>query len=1083
MDVFVNRHERKAGRKVGRNKRSAVTANDAKRVSVDAVTALRLLRPTLATLAFLSLFAIIAPLYAQTASIKVDFQREILPILSDRCFLCHGPDEGTRQADMRLDLRNDLLDHVEANSPDDSEIWIRISSNDELERMPPPESNLSLTDIEKELIRQWIEEGANWSRHWSLEPLPKTVEIPEVVDSKWPANPIDRFVLAKLESMEQTPTQVAPRWRWLRRVTFDLTGLPPTPDEIGAFENDLSPEAFETVVARLLSSPRFGEQMAISWFDAARYADSYGYQSDLLSPTWPWRDWVIRAINENLSYDQFLTWQLAGDLLPDATTDQILATTFNRLHRMTNEGGSIELEWHTEYVADRVNTFGTSILGMTFECARCHDHKFDAITHQDYYNLFAFFNNIDEWGMYNDSSRVPTPSLLLPNDEQQRSMSAARMELERAKSAVDDYRASMSSITSVPAEAMNSELQIAPIAAFDFESLVDNKWLTNEICADQPGETGPANILVPGKTGNGIKLTGDDDVSIGKVENGLNPWERFAVSMWVWIPEDLNDVVLLHHTGGTDVGVFGTNLTLFEGKFRFSMSRFWPGNALAIESNRAAKKGKWTHIVIANEATGSADGLQLYVDSVSENHILRDYLTKRPDTGGNGFTLGARFRSAGFKNGIIDELKVFDRPLSAVEVRVLTGTAASDVESRISPSDRAQHALLVDKKYNELAATRAAACKSLLDAQTDILEVSVMREMDQVQVAWVLARGNYDSPRTDSNRAHRIAPSALPPFGDETSNNRLSLARWLTGSEHPLTSRVAVNRLWSNFFDSGLVATMNDFGVQGHRPTHPELLDWLARDFIDSGWDVKRFCKQLVLSSTYRQDSVAQAEAWKTDPKNEMLARGPSRRLSSEMIRDLALSAAGLLNDTPGGPPVSPYQPDNLWQEDNSMTPAYQQSVGTDLYRRSIYTVWKRTAPIPNMLLFDSAGREVCSMSRTATNTPLQALVLLNDPQFVEAARVMAENEIKLRSDDTETSIRSMFMQLTGREPGDQELSLLVEHYKEQLVWFGENPADAEKILAIGQNPVQAGLAKPSIAALTVVAQAILGCDASIWKR
>ncbi len=1039
-------------------------------------------RFTAGMVALVSLFMVTA---AVRGDDPIDFQQQILPILSDRCFACHGPDKNSRQADMRLDQRDELLSHVTPGKADASELWSRISSVDDDELMPPPESKLSLTADEKTLIRRWIDEGALWNRHWSLEPLPDFVTVPDVSDSDWAAGDLDRFVLARLQAAGKKPAESAARWRWLRRVTLDLTGLPPTSGEIEAFEQDHSPQAWEKVVDRLLASPRFGEHLAVSWLDAARYADSYGYQSDLLSPTWPWRDWLIGAINDNMPYDQFIAWQLAGDLLPDATTDQILATAFNRLHRMTNEGGSLESEWRTEYVADRVNTLGTAVLGMTLECARCHDHKFDPITQQDYYNLFAFFNSIDEWGMYHDSSRVPTPSLLLPDADQQAAIDAARRQWQAANKAVTEYRQSQRDRwTDANTETSGRVTMIGPPAAhFPLDTIEDQKWLANAVDESNPGNTTPANQVVSGQFGNGLLLTGDDVVEFPYVKTGLQPWERFSVSFWIRIPQELPNAVLLYHQGGTDVGFFGTELSLNHGRLQFLMARFWPGNAWAVETIDPLPDGQWVHVTAVNQANGSANGLQIFVNGDSATRILQDQLTKRPDPPGSGFSLGARFRSTGFAGGIVDDVQYFDRPLSPVEIGLLRDGLESADRDRFSDWELAEHELAGDPQYETLTRQRADSVKQLLDVRTGVLEVPVMRESGQPQPAWVLARGQYDAPRTDNNRAVRRGPGSLPPMAADLPRNRRGLAQWLAHPDHPLTSRVAVNRLWQNFFESGLVPTLNDFGVQGQQPSHPQLLDWLARDFVDHGWDIKRLCKQIALSSTYRQDSTVAVDDWTSDPHNTLLARGPARRLTAEMIRDLALSAAGLLNEDMGGPPVSPYQPGNLWQEDNSMTPAWQQSVGRQLYRRSVYTVWKRTAPIPNMLLFDAAGREVCSVRRTTTNTPLQALVLLNDIQFVEAARVLAERALRDHGPACDDAITMMFVLLAGRKPEIRETAVLRELYHEQQAFYQSRPDEADRLRAVGEHPRDPDLSSPEVAAMTIVAQTILNSDAAVWRR
>ncbi len=1032
----------------------------------------------------LSILLLIAASNTAAADETVDFQKQILPLLSDRCFACHGPDKKSQKADLRLDHEQDVLNHVVPGEPDDSELWLRISAVDEDERMPPVDSGLALSADEKHLIRQWIQQGARWKRHWSLDPLPESIDVPNVIDVDWPISDLDRFVLARLEAEGKKPSEQAPKWRWLRRVTFDLTGLPPTTQEIRNFENDDSAAAWEQVVDRLLASPRFGQHMAVSWLDAARYADSYGFQSDLLAPTWPWRDWLVGALNDNLPYDQFLIWQLAGDLLPVATSDQVLATAFNRLHRMTNEGGSLETEWRHENVVDRVNTLGTAILGMTLECARCHDHKFDPVSQKDYYNLFSFFNSIDEWGVYFESTRVPTPSLLLPDPEQKSAIEIAFTDYESAKSDVADFQRSFRS-AGKPFDSAETNIPFgaAAVAWFSMDELEDNKWLANRIQPDQIGNTGGNTVLAPGRFGNAVRLTGDEACEFPNLETGLQPWERFAVSFWIYLPAKLSEGVILHHTDGQDIVFFGTELSLHSGKLRLAMQRFWPGNAIAIETSTAIPTEQWLHILASNNGEGSANGLQLLVDGVSDSSVLRDHLTKRPDPRGNGFSVGARYQSAGVPKALIDDLVVFERPLSSVEVRLILTDKESAPRDEFGTDELLEHELMNNFRFNYLQQRVAECYKMLLDAQTDVVEVSIMKETADAMPAWVLAGGSYDAPRNDDNRAERRTPETLPPMPETFEKNRLGLAQWLVTSNHPLTSRVAVNRLWKNFFGNGLVATTNDFGVQGQRPSNPELLDWLARDFIDSGWDVKRFCKQVVLGSTYRQESTVPAAVREHDPQNTMHGRGPERRLSAEMIRDQVLFAAGILDERIGGPAVSPYQPENLWTEGNSLTPAYKQSVGTDLYRRSLYTVWKRSSPMPNMVLFDAADREICSVGRAITNTPLQALVLLNDTQFVEAARVLAEKVLVGNDDQMDLVIKMMFAALTGRDPDQRELEILIETYQEQLPLFAANPDEARRLLEIGDHANESGLPPAQVAAITVVAQTIISCDASIWCR
>ena len=533
-------------------------------------------------------------------------------------------------------------------------------------------------------------------------------------------------------------------------------------------------------------------------------------------------------------------------------------------------------------------------------------------------------------------------------------MDAALAEYESARSDVAEFESKFNSDEG-PTESLNEDVHFGAraLAWFSMDDLENNKWLENQIQSDQIGNTDGKSESVPGHFGNGIKLSGDEACEFPYLETALDPWERFTISFWIYLPEEVNEGVVLHQSGGQDVGYFGTELTLHGGKLRWAMLRFWPGNALAIETTDAVPKKKWVHIAVSNSGEGSAGGLKISVDGVSATNVLRDNLTKRPDPPARGFNVGARLQSTGIPNAVIDDLIFFDRPLSPVELSLVMSDQRSAPRDQFAEQELREHDLMNDYRYEFLEQRVATCYKSLLDARTDVVEVPIMRETADEQPAWVLARGSYDAPRGDDNRAERHTPSALPPMPDGFEQNRLGLARWLTTPNHPLTARVAVNRLWQNFFGSGLVPTLNDFGIQGQQPSHPELLDWLARDFVNSGWDVKRLCKQIALGSTYCQESSVPESVRENDPQNTLLARGPERRLSAEMIRDQVLFVAGILDEKVGGPPVSPYQPENLWSEGNSMTPAYKQSVGLDFYRRSLYTIWKRSTPMPNMVLFD----------------------------------------------------------------------------------------------------------------------------------
>lgn len=1020
---------------------------------------------------------------------EFDFQREILPVLSDRCFSCHGPDEGANISGLRLDTRAAAIGELPSGDgraivpgrPQRSEMIRRIKSTDPDLVMPPADAHrqpISAEELAK--LEAWIAAGAPYQQHWSFESLPATVEVPEVPTDGWGHNTIDRFVLAALARQGLTPAPEAERWRWLRRVSLDLTGLPPTIEELDAFENDTSPDAYDVVVQRLLDSPRFGEHWAVDWLDVARYADSYGYQSDLICQVWPYRDWIVKALNDNLPYDQFLRNQLAGDLLPNATTEEIVATAFNRLHRQTNEGGSIDLEWRIEYAADRVQTFGLAFLGLTLECARCHDHKFDPITQRDYYQLMAFFNSIDEAGTYNDAVHIPTPTILLPTDDQRAHLASIDAELR----ALDDELLSWHTLARAEYEAWKTERTIAmprARARYALDEIVDGTSYIDAIEGARPATTAADNRPIPGYRGNALQFSGDDPLNVPAFE--LRPWQPFTISCWLHIPATTRDAILWHQTTGTDTGFSGTELILHEGRLRLAMNRFWPGNSLAIDSAEPLPRDRWVFVAAKYDGSGTAQGMTLFIDSRPSQVVVRNHLYKTP-AAGQQLGFGSRFRTRGPQGGAIDQIELFDSCLSDVEldcIRLERNLTASEIAD-----DRLfDHFLnrVHDGTLRALSLRREQLARrfSLLDTCQELM---VMRELATPTETFVLDRGAYDSPRTPDRRVERDTPASLPAFPEGAPRDRLGLADWLTAPDHPLTARVAVNRMWQHFFGVGLVETAEDFGLQGTRPTHPELLDWLARDFVDHGWDVKRLCRQIALSATYRQTSQVDLESRRRDPRNVALARGPAARMSGEMLRDLALFVSGLLHERRGGPPVSPYQPEGLWTENNSFSPAYQPSAAPDIYRRSLYSVWKRTAPLPNMLAFDAVSRETCVARRGVTQTPSQALVLLNDPQFVEAATATARRVLALPLDDDTQRARWLFRSVTGRRPTEDEVTVLLRLLNHQRAIFAADVAAARLLAreaANGEEPA----AGESIecAAWSIVCQAVLNCDASVWKR
>ncbi len=1028
---------------------------------------------------------------------KLDYNQHIRPILADRCFICHGPDENKRKGKLRLDRRDSATTRraIVPGNPDESLVVQRITGDDD-QRMPPHKSNLSLSQAEIETLRRWIAEGAEYQPHWAFMPLPDTVQVPSVSPAHWPVQPIDNFVAARLSVEKLSPSPPASREDWLRRVTFDLTGLPPSPWDVDEFLADASPAAFDKVVDRLLASPRFGERMAMDWIDVSRYADSFGYQADGDMHVWPWRDWVIRAFNSNLPFDKFITWQLAGDLVDRPTRDQRLATAFNRLNRMTNEGGSIPEEFRQEYVSDRVHTFSTAFLGLTMECARCHDHKYDPISMKDYYSLSGFFNNIDEWGTYDNSQFRPTPTMLLPTPAQERDIN------DKAKKA-STLLARLSEIETKRVSVFQEWLKrtdltpVIPglIGDYPLDGLV-GKHLVNRAYPKHAGTTSTANTFVPGKSGKALQFTGDDAATFPHVLGNVERWQPFTVSFWLQLPRSATDEIdgiIFHRQSGTDTGFHGTELSLEKGKLLFGLVRFWPGNTAAVCTSKPLADGRqpqsWTHVAVSYDGSSKAGGLRIFVDGAPVKvEVVRDSLVKDLQTaaghggGGTGLSFGERFRSVGLKGGAIDELRIYSRALSEVEIaHIHDDKALADaIRGKSIPKLKPYYFAALDGEATKLREELRKARQQLCAAQTAVFEIMTMEEQPTARPTYVLLRGEYDSPK--SHPVERSTPTVLPPFPADAPRNRLGLARWLTDSRHPLTARVTVNRIWQMYFGAGLAPTIENFGQQGALPTHPALLDWLARNFINSGWDVKGFCRRIVLSATYRQRSAADQVLRERDPENVLLARGPSRRLSAEMLRDAALLSGGSLVERIGGPPVKPYQPPGLWHGQNAFLPEYVPDKGAGLYRRSLYTFWRRTSPPPNMLAFDAPGREVCVVRRQATNTPLQPLVLLNDPQFVETSRALAERMLRFDGSLNER-LTFAFRAVTTRKPTEAELSQLRNLYERQHALFNESPDNAGKYLKIGDRPLPADIELSELAAATATASVILNLDAAVMLR
>ena len=1025
----------------------------------------------------------------------VDFGRDILPILSDKCFQCHGPDAGARKADLRLDLETGLL------RPDDplvvpgrsaeSELIVRILSDDDLERMPPPESNLTLSADQVDLIRRWVDGGAHWAKHWAFV-SPTRPEPPQLAGDEWAINPIDRFVLARLSQEGLKPSPEADRATWLRRATLDLTGLPPTVEAIDAFEADRDSSAFERVVDRLLATPQHAERLATDWLDLARYADTHGYQADRTVNVWLWRDWVVRAFERNQPFDQFVTWQLAGDLLPNATVEQKLATAFNRLHVQNEEGGIVAEEFRVSYVADRTNTVSTAFLGLTFECARCHDHKFDPISQRDYYSLFAFFGNIDESGQTSHFTQsVPVPSLLITDPGTDTRLVELASQIQTAEAKVlaqaqedDGFLAWLDVRTGV------QPATVGLVGGSSFKTTTAQPDDPEQrLLATQPVEN-PATV--EGKVGGGAVLSGENGFTFPGVGH-FTRHDPFSLGLFVRVPSGLDQAVLIHHTKAPiDAGSRGYEVLLEGGKVAFGLHQMWPGDSVKVITEQTVPVDAWSHIAVTYDGSSRANGLRIYIDGeLAPVQVIRDGLTKEITYGGGkaepDLAIGYRFRDAGFKGGRVDEFRLYDRTLSSPEVAALAGRTDLD---HAWTTPKAQ--LTADQRTALHDFYQATAAPGLITARSElrthrlergrliesIPSIMTMRELETPRPTYILTRGAYDALGAEVTAN---TPSALPPFPSDLPRNRLGLARWMFQPDNPLTARVEVNRLWQMMFGRGLVETSENFGRQGTPPTHPELLDWLATEFVVSGWDVRHMIRLMATSATYRQSSRTETALLARDPANALLARGPSRKLNAEMIRDQALAVGRLLNETRGGPPVRPYQPAGLY--DVASGGGYQQSTGADLYRRTLYTFWKRTVPHPSLVIFDAADRSNCAVRRQTTSTPLQALALLNDPQIVEAARHLAE--VSLKTEVREDSGRTdwIFRRVLGRMPTDRETTVLGRLLTEQRSLFQADRESAVKLVTIGDSKPDPALDPVELASWTVLAQTLLNHDSATYRR
>ncbi len=1014
----------------------------------------------------------------------IDFNRDIRPILSDNCFYCHGPDDTTRMAGIRLDTKEGALAALTPGKPETSRLYLRVAHADPKRRMPPPSAGRTLTAAQIELIQKWIASGAEWKMHWSYE-KPERKPLPVTKDKKWAKNPIDHFVLARLEQESLTPSAEADRITLLRRLSLDLTGLPPTPAEVDAFVKDKSANAYEKQVDRLLASAHYGEKMAMPWLDLARYADTHGFHIDSHRDMWPWRDWVIRAFNSNMPFDRFTVEQLAGDLLPNATVDQKIASGFNRNHMINYEGGAIPDEYLTEYVADRAETTSTVWMAMTMTCARCHDHKYDPIKQKDYYRMFAFFNGVKEKGLDGRDGNAD-PFLRLPSGEQQKQLDdvLARIKTREAELADDKVKPAQEQWEkqrlALLEYAAPAGLREGLIAQYEMDGTVNDHSGNYRHAQVLRGEATMALTSV----GKATVFATPSHVSLGKMDLG----PEYSIATWL---------VQGHHEPQTFLQQAGRLNVWWDASEPLPHLR--RGAHLHVETpgvhlrtrDRLVQTEQY-HVAILHSQAG---GVTIRINGQAVPMVREaESAVKMGPVG--ALEIGQEKDTEdrnGFRGRLAD-LRIYRRVLNENELRYLAvdhrvshmlSVAAKQRPRELAQKIREHYLTYVSSEETKTAWADLKALRERKAYLEDVIpNTMVMSEMDKPRDTFVLGRGDY---RNHGEKVTPNVPAVLPPLAASAKPDRLALARWLVDPSHPLTARVAVNRYWQNYFGIGLVKSSENFGTQGDQPSHPELLDWMATEFMKTGWDVKAMQRMIVTSATYRQSSKTTPAMVERDPENRLLSHMSRFRLPAELVRDNALAVSGLLNRKVGGQSTYPYQPAGIWEEISRgeifSAQVYKESAGEDLYRRGMYWFWKRTAPPTSLSTFDAPDREKCVARRSVTNTPLQALVLLNDPAYVEAARVLAQNLITEGGNDTAKRLTLGFRKVTGRVPEAREMKVLSELVSKQMVRYTRDTKGAAELVAIGAAPVDKKLPVAELAAWTNVATVLLNMDEAITKE
>ena len=1028
------------------------------------------------------------------AAEPLKYNRDVRPILAENCFACHGPDSAARKADLRLDRRQAAIDS-KAIQPGDlaaSQLIERIGSPDPNLVMPPFESKKSLTPEQKEILARWISEGAEYEPHWSLIP-PTRPTPPPIANESWVRNPIDRFVAKRLADLGLTPAPEAERREIARRASLDLTGLPPATDWVDAFLKDESPDAYEKYVDRLLSSTAWGEHRARYWLDVARYADTHGIHFDNYREIWNYRDWVIGAFNRNLPFDQFTIEQLAGDLLPDHTLDQRIASGFNRCNITTNEGGAISEEYLVLYTRDRTETVAQTWLGLTAGCAVCHDHKFDPLSQREFYEMAAFFNNSTQQAMDGNIPDTP-PILFVPRAEDRQRYDLLTAETKEAKTRLADRKtqarpefetwltqAAAGQPFELPTDGLQlhaplneGKLPIVPIvngAPRAIETAAGVGWTPGHVAAQ----------AFRNQAGGAVEIADVGD---------FDREQAFSYGAWARLEHDGQGGSLLarmddeHDYRGWDLWLEGNRVAVH-------LVNRWPTDAIKIVTKAKIKSNEWRHLFVTYDGSGKAAGLSIYIDGARQevdvhvDSLAGSLRTTVP------LKLTQRHTASRVEDVGLQDLRIYSRLLSGEEVsRLAKGTRAAwlvgkpAAERSTAETDELYDGWLVERDgpTRELTAQLTKLDKESSEIKSRGGVAHVMQERESPAMANILFRGEYDQRRDEVKPS---VPQFLPAFPADLSRDRLGFARWLVRPEHPLTARVTVNRFWQEVFGVGIVRSAGDFGVSGELPLNPELLDWLAVEFRESGWDVKKLFRLMVTSATYRQSAASTPEKLEKDPQNRNLSRGPRFRMDAEMLRDQALAVGGLLSGKIGGPSVKPYQPEGVWEAVamiGSNTRDYTQDHGEDLYRRGLYTFWKRSAPPASLETFNAPSREVCAVRRERTNTPLQALVTLNDTQYVEAARALAQLTLLKGGASEAERLKYMSERLLIRPLRDEEASIASGTLAELLAYYQGHPDQARELLAVGESKAPAELDPATLAAWTMLANELMNLDEVLNK-